>query len=162
MPEIVICPQCERKLRVADDLRGKKVKCPSCGNNFLPGAKEPAEADSSFEEVDPVEETVGSAVNDRKERRRPRRPRYQGKPHRGALVLVLGFVLPPLAWVMGNQDLAEMDAGRMDRSGLGLTRAGRVLGIIGSVVWILLLVCGVSGFLFFLLIGHRASRAAGL
>jgi len=34
MPEVVTCPQCERKLRVPQDLLGKKVKCPTCGTTF--------------------------------------------------------------------------------------------------------------------------------
>lgn len=34
MPEIVSCPDCERKLRVPDNLIGKKVKCPGCGVMF--------------------------------------------------------------------------------------------------------------------------------
>jgi hypothetical protein len=41
MPQIVSCPDCNRKLRVPDDLLGKKVKCPGCGQKFL---AEPAEA----------------------------------------------------------------------------------------------------------------------
>ena len=43
-----------------------------------------------------------------------------------------------MAWVMGSHDLAEMRAGRMDRSGEGLTQAGQVLGMILAVLWILL------------------------
>ena len=46
------------------------------------------------------------------------------QPHRGVMILVLailGFavcpVLGPVAWYMGNQDLAEIRAGRMDREG---------------------------------------------
>jgi len=45
--------------------------------------------------------------------------------------------LGPVAWVMGNNDLAAMRAGRMDRSGEGLTQAGRILGIISSILLIL-------------------------
>ena len=35
LTEIVQCPQCVRKLRVPDDLLGKKVKCPTCGTTFI-------------------------------------------------------------------------------------------------------------------------------
>ena len=42
-------------------------------------------------------------------------------PHRASMVLVLGilglvvcFICGIIAWVMGNADLREMDAGRMD------------------------------------------------
>jgi predicted Zn finger-like uncharacterized protein len=34
MPEVVTCPQCERQLRVPDELVGQRVKCPTCGTNF--------------------------------------------------------------------------------------------------------------------------------
>ena len=66
------------------------------------------------------------------------------KPHRGTTVLVLGIlsivVCQPLgiaAWVMGNNDLREMNNGLMDPSGRDSTSAGRVCGIIGTVLMIL-------------------------
>jgi hypothetical protein len=43
-------------------------------------------------------------------------------------------LLGPIAWVLGNNDLAEMRSGRMDRDGEGLTNAGRICGIIGTVL----------------------------
>ena len=64
------------------------------------------------------------------------------KPHRGVLILVLGilsfvfcgiFTAIP-AWIMGNNDLREMDAGAMDIAGRGLTNAGRILGMILGVL----------------------------
>jgi hypothetical protein len=66
-------------------------------------------------------------------------------PHRGGLILVLGIlgfaincpVFCLMAWVMGSSDLREMQAGRMDRSGEGLTQVGQVLGMILSLLWIL-------------------------
>jgi hypothetical protein len=56
------------------------------------------------------------------------------KAHRGVLILILGilsFVLCGIftaipAWIMGNHDLKEMNAGAMDPSGRGLTNAGRL------------------------------------
>lgn len=71
-------------------------------------------------------------------------PAYQ-TPHRGALILVLGLlglfiqcpVFSVIAWVMGSNDLREMEAGRMDRSGMDLTRAGMILGMALSILWIL-------------------------
>ena len=41
---------------------------------------------------------------------------------------------------MGNRDLREMEAGRMDTSGQGLTQAGRVLGIIVTLFFLVVLV----------------------
>lgn len=62
--------------------------------------------------------------------------------HRGVLILVFGIlglvlcqVFSIVAWVMGKTDLAEMDAGRMDPEGRGLTKAGQILGIIGTLLF---------------------------
>ena len=82
-------------------------------------------------------------------------------PHRGGLVLVMGLlgfvvgcpIFSLMAWVMGSHDLTQMRAGRMDRSGEGLTQIGQVLGMILSVFWIigcvvvlfLILIAAVSG-----------------
>jgi hypothetical protein len=81
-------------------------------------------------------------------------------PHRGPVVLVLGIIsivssllgtvicciggivgliCGTIAWVMGNRDLPQMDAGVMDQSGRGNTQAGRICGIIGVVLGILCL-----------------------
>jgi hypothetical protein len=63
------------------------------------------------------------------------------KPHRGTLILVLGIlsliVCGPLgiaAWIMGNNDLREIDAGMMDPEGRSMTQAGRICGIIACIL----------------------------
>jgi hypothetical protein len=51
MPQIINCPDCERKLRVPDELLGKKVRCPTCSVMFRAvavGGSTPVE--------DPIEE----------------------------------------------------------------------------------------------------------
>jgi hypothetical protein len=72
------------------------------------------------------------------------------KPHRGTLILVLGilglvvcgvFTAIP-AWIMGSNDLKEMDAGTMDPSGRGPTKAGKICGIIGVILSIVFAVIG--------------------
>jgi hypothetical protein len=40
MPEITPCPKCGRKIRVADELLGKKIRCPRCGVTFVVEAPE--------------------------------------------------------------------------------------------------------------------------
>ena len=69
-------------------------------------------------------------------------------PHRGVVILILGligllccFICGIIAWVMGNNDLREMAAGRMDPSGEGLTKAGKICGMIG-VIWNIVVLVG--------------------
>jgi hypothetical protein len=68
-------------------------------------------------------------------------------PHRGSTILVLGIlslcvcgiILGPIAFFMGNADIAAMDAGTMDPSGRGQTNAGRICGLIGGILHVVLL-----------------------
>jgi hypothetical protein len=77
------------------------------------------------------------------------------KPHRATLILVLGIlglvICAPLgivAWIMGANDMKEMDAGTMDPAGRSNTQAGKICGIIGTILMVLgIAVC----FLFFAL-----------
>lgn len=70
------------------------------------------------------------------------------EPHRGTAIFVLGLlglvmscgIFGVIAWVMANPDLEKMRAGRMDRSGEGLTVAGKILGIISVVLMLLVVV----------------------
>jgi len=64
-------------------------------------------------------------------------------PHRGALILTFGilgiaccFPFGIAAWIMGNNDLQQIDAGLMDPTGKGITNAGKICGIIGTVLGI--------------------------
>jgi hypothetical protein len=67
--------------------------------------------------------------------------------HRGVLILVVGLisilcspslvisiVCAVIAYNMATNDLNEMMAGRMDRSGLGLTKTGRILSMVGAAL----------------------------
>lgn len=65
------------------------------------------------------------------------------QPHRATLILVLGIlglVLCPIcgivAWVMGNGDIKKMETGEMDPSGLSQTKAGKICGIIATILMI--------------------------
>ncbi len=98
---------------------------------------------------------------------RRREAREMLPPHRGVVILVLGIlslvsccfglILGPIAWIMGNNDLQEIRAGRMDREGEGMTNAGRICGIIGTVLGVLVLCCGGGG-IFILRLGPRGFR----
>jgi hypothetical protein len=63
------------------------------------------------------------------------------QPHRGTTILVLGIlglvcciICGIIAWVMGNNDLRQMAAGTMDRSGEGATKAGKICGMISVLL----------------------------
>ena len=66
-------------------------------------------------------------------------PQYEHP--QGTTVLILGIlgivacqILAPFAWVMGNRALAEIDANPAAYSNRGLVVAGRICGIVGSVL----------------------------
>lgn len=86
------------------------------------------------------------------------RPAYQ-QPHRGALILIFGLlgwvvclVFGVLAWVWGAEDLRQMRRGLMDPSGMGLTQAGMILGIVQCALFGL----GVAAFVLLMIIGMAA------
>jgi hypothetical protein len=157
MPTDVDCPSCAQKLRVPDDLLGKNVKCPACTQMFLAtmrGLKEsPPPEESDNEEGDEApRRSKGRSL------RRRRGQDYQ--PHRGTLILVLGIlaivtglhlILGPIAWIMGNNDLKEIHAGRMDPEGEGNTNIGRILGMVATILGIVAIVAACVAFLIWLI-----------
>ena len=65
----------------------------------------------------------------------------QLKPHRGVVILVFAilswvicFGFGIAAWIMANEDLKEMKAGRMDPSGEGITFAGKIIAMIQLIL----------------------------
>jgi predicted Zn finger-like uncharacterized protein len=154
MPEVISCPSCNRQLRVPDDLIGQQVKCPTCGSMFtalIGGASaSPPPPSSAFpssipsrpapRERDDYDDDDEDDYDDRPRRRRRRRSDYE--PHRGATILTLGIlsfficgpIFGPMAWVMGNTDLAKMKSGEMDPEGEGITSAGRICGMIATIL----------------------------
>lgn len=89
------------------------------------------------------------------------------KPHRGSTILVLGIlslvVFAPLgiaAWIMGNSDLKEIDAGYMDPTGRGQVQAGRVCGMIATILMVIGVVVACLAFvLIFGLLGVGVAAA---
>jgi predicted Zn finger-like uncharacterized protein len=211
--ETVSCPQCDKKLRVPEELIGKLVKCPTCGHTFTAeisaAAKKneleqkpdrSARVKTKDDEDDPPRKSQRSRDDDdddrpirksrrsrnddddddRPSRRRSRRGRWDDDdddddsssrlrrrdlmPHRGPLILVLGIlglviglstgvglILGLVAWILGNSDLREMQAGRMDREGEGMTQGGRICGMIATILAIVSI--GVGLFIMLLYFG---------
>jgi hypothetical protein len=169
MAEIISCPSCQRKLQVPETLAGQDVQCPTCGATFVarvggavPASDRASQAaserwedrrpDSGRASAEPWPQDDRGPYDQHAGYDRPyddyARRRRDLTPHRGALILCLGVIglvvfplLCPIAWIMGNADMAEIRAGRMDREGEGLTQGGRVCGIIGTVLYGLM-VCG--------------------
>lgn len=68
-------------------------------------------------------------------------PQSYLRPHRGGMILTFSIIgvlccMPfcIAAWVMGATDLKEIRAGRMDPGGQGMTQAGMIIGIVGTVL----------------------------
>ncbi len=113
-------------------------------------------------------------------RRYNRRPRHEGEPHRGGLILTLGIIslasvtllmcyglgvlvglpLGITAWILGSGDLRKIRNNEMDPEGLGQTQAGWICGIIGTILHsLILLTCG--GFATFFLVAQGNNPAPG-
>ena len=74
-----------------------------------------------------------------------------GKPHRGGMILTFGIlgllccgIFAILAAIMGAGDLKQMAAGRMDRSGEGMTKVGMILGYVGIGLWIIGVIANIA------------------
>ena len=50
------------------------------------------------------------------------------------------FLFGVFAWVLANDDLKAMAAGRMDRTGESITKAGKIVGMINVIVCVSVLV----------------------
>lgn len=35
MPQLIACIECSKRIRVPDDMIGKRIKCPNCGATFI-------------------------------------------------------------------------------------------------------------------------------
>lgn len=70
-----------------------------------------------------------------------------GSQSRAVMALVFGIIgvvccglFAPIAWYLGNEELAGIDAGRLPESNRGMAQIAKILGIIGSVLLVLALV----------------------
>ncbi len=84
-------------------------------------------------------------------------------PHHGVLILVFGIlswlgcvIFGIVAWIMANSDLRAMQEGRMDPTGEGLTKAGKIVGMIS----VILSIVAIPIMLILLALGVFAAAAA--
>jgi hypothetical protein len=155
MNEIIACPNCQKKVTVPVAFFGKLVQCPQCQHTFT--AVDPSEGvqSSAPPSVSLAAPTMDS-WDDLPPTSDPRRRRFEDDsgdgiglrrpmmPHRGAAVLTLGVlsialaicapVLGPIAWIMGYNDMKQIRAGYMDRTGEGLTQAGMIMGMVMTIL----------------------------
>jgi hypothetical protein len=75
-------------------------------------------------------------------------------PNRGGTVLVLGIlslvvcsIMGPIAWSMGSEELRRIDAGQAPPDGRGNANAGKICGIISSILMIVMVVFVVFAFI---------------
>src|SRR5262245_48548519 len=118
MPIEVVCPECDRSLRVRDELEGKKVVCPGCRGSFVvrpPVVVEPEEEPRprrGREAGEGERPAPGRRAGpDRPERRRPRdedeeydrpaRRAQKGSPVVLIVLLLVGFFVLAGAGVGG-------------------------------------------------------------
>ena len=73
----------------------------------------------------------------------------------GILSVVVCGILGPIAWKLGNDELAAISAGRRPSENLGMAQAGRICGIVGTCLlglgilfvlfWLVLVALGIAG-----------------
>jgi hypothetical protein len=68
----------------------------------------------------------------------------------------VGLPLAIVAWVLGQKDERKMEAGTMDPEGRGLVQAGKICGIVGTILnGLYLLGCGgYMGFVIYMAAAH--------
>ena len=155
-------PSRRREEPPAEDRPSRRGRRDDAADDDRPRRKRPAAGDD-VDEDRPRRRDDDDEPDDRP-RKKKRRRSYD--PHRGGMILALGiasFVLcGPFtgipAIIMGGSDLKQMDAGHMDPDGRGLTQAGRIVGIINLVLWVISIV----GYCLIFILAIAGGAAAGV
>jgi len=173
----VKCPGCKETFTA--QTMGKSAAAPAREDVVEKPRKKaaPPPEDDEDEDEAPRKPVKRRAADDDDEDERPsQRVKRRGggpmAPHRGQLIMILGigsligfviglplWIAGPFAWIMGNKDLKEMDAGRMDPEGRGNTQIGKICGMIATILAVvgIVLTC-VGVILFFTLFAGAASQ----
>ncbi len=54
-------------------------------------------------------------------------------------LIVCSGLISPIGWYIGHQEVKAIDAGRRDPSNRGMAQAGKIVGIVGSVILVLII-----------------------
>jgi len=167
---LVSCPTCATQLDVPEDFLGKKVRCATCSTVFEANVgaverSEPPPLPPREKPAPPGGRRDWRDDDHHDDDERPSGMRRDALPHRGGLILGLGIgslvggaielglgicccslplisiPLGAVAWILGQGDLAQMNAGQMDPDGRSNTHGGYICGIIGCCLGVLSLVC---------------------
>ena len=162
MPEIITCPQCQRKLRLDETSLGQTVQCPSCQNTFLaerPTAVAPSppprpiDDEPSYRRDEPLPRRYDAdygrprrRYDDDEDYPRPARRYYDEYPkaHRGTAVQVLGilalvfvFCQPVVGLVLAiiSVSLGAVDLAAMNRGEMDPSGRGQTkTGLICGII----------------------------
>jgi predicted Zn finger-like uncharacterized protein len=162
----VQCPECQHSFTAEPpDLEVITAAPGKAGSVPVPTKKSSA-SDKNDNDKDRAkrrrsEEDDDDDYDERPSRRRKASRRSYGTPHRGGMILAfgiiglvsgLGIIFGPIAWLMGNTDLREMQAGNMDPEGESMTQTGRILGMIATILSIVGIVIACGIFIFYVFI----------
>jgi predicted Zn finger-like uncharacterized protein len=172
MGQMVKCPSCQNTFVASVE---ESAPPPRREENVREDAPAPRE-----KRREPLEERYEEEAEPRRRRRRDGdefddRPSRRGDfiPHRGSTILTLGIislVLIPFcsllaaglgipAWIMGNNDMAQIRAGVMDPAGESNTNVGRILGMVSTILFLLGLLLGCCYVVF--VVGVAGAGAGG-
>jgi hypothetical protein len=171
--QTVQCPECKHTFVAGAAVQAPAATSPTADVERVPEWDKPATRPER------VREDVGEDEEEERPRRRRRRfedeedderPRRRHRiPHRGGMILTFGIlsivllagcgpIFGPMAWLMGNTDLAQIRAGTMEREGEGLTQAGRILGIVATIMWAVMVAVYCLFFTLFGIVGGGRGR----
>jgi hypothetical protein len=169
----VKCPGCKETF-TAQTMSSKSAPKEEIAEKPRKKAAPPPEEEEEDEAPrKPIKRRAAADDDDDEEEERPSRRRRSGgpmAPHRGQLIMILGiaslvgfviglplWIVGPFAWIMGNNDLKEMDAGNMDPEGRGQTQMGKMMGMIATILAVLGMIIGcIVVILFFTFFGGLA------
>jgi hypothetical protein len=75
----------------------------------------------------------------------------------GILGIIVCGVLGPFAWYIGNKEVKAIDEGRRDPTNRGTANAGRILGIVGTILLGLGIIVGAFVLLFVVVVSTDVS-----